>query len=78
MSKTFTISDVAARLGISRTDAFRELQSWPHSMDGTTPVFSQGDVAAIEKMMIGTPDEHLVRLRAIEDKRAALRAADEG
>ncbi|MEW1942937.1 hypothetical protein AB0299_17980, partial [Pseudarthrobacter sp. NPDC080037] len=74
MSKSFTLSDVAARLGVSRSDAFRELQSWPHTRDGLEVSFTEEEVAAIEKMMIGTPDEHIAWLRIIEDQRAALRA----
>lgn len=74
MSKACTLSHGAARLGISPSDAFRELQSWPHQRDGLEVSFTEEDVAAIGKMMIGTPDEHLARLKFIEEKRAALRA----
>ena len=76
MSTTLTMTDVARHFGITRSQAFRELQSWPHTRVNGVTTFSADDFTAIQKMMNAGPDEQLARLMLIEQKREALRALD--
>lgn len=72
MSTTFTMSDVARHFGITRSQAYRELQSWPHERVGVEITFTAGHVAEINRLMNAGPDEQMGRLLLLEQKRAAL------
>ncbi|TLM75971.1 hypothetical protein [Pseudarthrobacter sp. NamB4] len=76
MSTTFTMSDVARHFGISRSQAFRELPSWPHQRQGLNISFTASDMAGINRIMNAGPDEQLARLNLLEQKRAEVRAMD--
>lgn len=76
MSSTFSMSDVARHFGITRSQAYRELQSWPHNRQGTNITFTPGHMAEINRLMNAGPDAQLARLALIEQKRAALQAAE--
>lgn len=76
MSSTFSMSDVARHFGISRSQAFRELQSWPHNRQGTTISFTPGQVTEVKRLMSAGPVEQQARRELIEQKRAALKAQD--
>jgi hypothetical protein len=72
MSSTFTMSDVARHFGITRSQAYREVQSWPHVRRGTDITFTPGHMTEINRLMNAGPDEQMARLLLIEQKRAAL------
>lgn len=76
MSTTFSMSAVARHFGISRSQAYRELQSWPHDRDGATITFTAGHVAEINRLMNAGPDEQMGRLMLLETRRAEIRALD--
>jgi hypothetical protein len=76
MSSTFTMSDVAHHFGITRSQAYREVQSWPHDRHGATITFTPGHMTEINRLMNAGPDAQLARLALIETKRAALQAQD--
>lgn len=76
MSTTFSMSDVARLLGISRSKAYEELQSWPHNRDGVEITFTAEQVAEIKRLMSAGPEEQQARRELIEQKRAALREQD--
>jgi transposase-like protein len=78
MSKSFTVSDVARTFGITPSQVFRDLQSWPYQ--GTTAIdirFTEKDVAKIGRLMNAGPDTQMRRLVRLEANRAAVRAMDE-
>jgi len=77
MSMTFSLSDVARHLGITRSRAYRELQTWPHKLNGFEPTFTADHMAEISRLINAGPDEHLARLLLNEQKRAALRAQED-
>ena len=70
---TFTMTDVARLLGISRSKAFEELQSWPHERVDGEIVFTAEQVAEVKRLMSAGPEEQAARRQLIEDKRTALR-----
>ncbi|WP_324644836.1 hypothetical protein [Pseudarthrobacter sp. LT1] len=76
MSATFTISDVARHFGISRSQAFRELPSWPHKRVNGETIFTSADFEAIKRMMNAGANEQLARLQVIEQRLADVRALD--
>ena len=77
MSKQYSIEDVARHFGMTRSQAYRELQSWPHQGHGTTMItFTQADVEEITRMLNAGPDEQLARLTLMEQKRRELEAQD--
>ena len=76
MSKVFTISDVARTFGITRSQAYRDLQSWPHQRQGLDVTFTESDMAGINRIMNAGPDQQMKRLALLEAKRAEIRALD--
>ena len=76
MSKVFTTSDVARTFGITRSQVFRDLQSWPHQRQGLDITFTESDMARINRIMNAGPDQQMKRLALLEAKRAEIRALD--
>lgn len=74
---TFSISDVARLLGISRSQAISELASWPHDGEGLAASFTADQVAEIKALMNAGPEEQAARQQLLADKRAELQAEDE-
>lgn len=76
MSTTFSMSAVARHFGITRSQAYRELQSWPHERNGAAISFTAGHMAEINRLMNAGLDEQMGRLLLLEQKRAEVRALD--
>lgn len=70
------MSDVARHFGITRSQAYREVQSWPHDRQGTTISFTPGHMTEINRIMDAGPDEQMGRLMLLETRRAEIRALD--
>ncbi|WP_455835393.1 hypothetical protein [Pseudarthrobacter siccitolerans] len=76
-TNVFSLADVARLIGISRSQAFREMLSWPHNGTGADATFTAEQVAEIKGIMSAGPEEQAARQKLIEDKLAARRAEDE-
>ena len=61
MSKSFTVSDVARTFGITPTQVYRDLHSWPHKRQCVTISFTTSDVAGINRIMNAGPDQQIMR-----------------
>jgi transposase-like protein len=73
MSKSFTVSEVARNFGITPTQVYRDLQSWPHQGKGTTSIsFTVEDVAGINRIMNAGPDQQMKRLLRLETRMAEI------
>lgn len=78
MSKQYSTADLARHLGISRSQVYRDLQSFPHRGAGTLDItFTEDNVAEIEQILNAGPDEQLARLLLLDTKRALLQAQDD-
>jgi hypothetical protein len=71
------LSDVARTFGITPTQVYRDVQSWPHKRQGVTISFTEADVAGINRIMNAGPDQQTERLLRLEAKKAEIRALDE-
>lgn len=75
-TNVFSMADVARLLGITRSQAFREVQSWPHEQDGLTISFTADQVGEVQRIMAAGPDEQMARLALLEQRKADQLALD--
>lgn len=75
-TNVFSMADVARLLGITRSQAFREVQSWPHEQDGLTISFTANQVAEVKRIMTAGPDEQRARRAGLEQRMAEMMALD--
>lgn len=77
MSAVFNITDVARLLKISRSQAIRELPSWPHQGEGLLAIFTVDDVVEIKRLLNAGPEEQAARQQFLEQEREEVRALDD-
>lgn len=77
MNKVFSIDEMAARLGMTKTQVYRDLQSIPHTMTGCTPSFTLAQAHETELILTADIDSQATRLAALETRMQEIRAADD-